>query len=315
MKYSSTLPSKLVTGFRTGYSRINKNKLIKRVAAVGLVLLIINGYLAYTRVYLSPERRFWMAIENNLTTSSVVRETQTGGTGNLNSEKTRFTFGAQAAQNKISSASLKSATSESNVTTQTVTTVKDQYIRYLNIFSSEKKESGDKYDFSKLENVWAMQPRTTGKAAADSQRTAYIQPLVTLVPFGNLTASSRDKIMDSLKKVYVTDFKHVTYQDINDEKFIVYSVQVQTKKYVMALKQHFIASGLGEFAPLDPSAYPENAHVNAQFIINKKNNNLTAISFNNQSEHYTDYGITNQITIPTNTITLDELQQRLQAAQ
>ena len=81
--------------------KLNYKKLLRRTLTVAGIALVITGYIAYTRLYLTPERRFWMAISNNLSTPSVVRSTETGGTGNKSTELTRFVFGAQAAQDKV----------------------------------------------------------------------------------------------------------------------------------------------------------------------------------------------------------------------
>src|SRR4051812_43601087 len=94
--------------------KIDYKKLARRLLALAVILLLISGYFAYTRIYLTPERRFWMAIDNNLSQPSVVRSSETGGTGNKSVETTRFAFGAQAAQDKVSNVGFKNATSESN---------------------------------------------------------------------------------------------------------------------------------------------------------------------------------------------------------
>ena len=132
-------------------------KLIKGTIVFAVLLSVISSYIWYTRVYLNTERRFWGAIENNLTINSVVRETRGGGSGNKSNEKTRFEFASQASQNKISSVSVKSATVESNVTTESILTPNAQYVRYLNVFSNQKKADGSNFDFSKITNVWAKQ--------------------------------------------------------------------------------------------------------------------------------------------------------------
>lgn len=296
---------------------LNYKKLLYRMLVLAAIVLAIGGYFAYTRLYLTHERRFWMAINNNLSVPSVVRSTETGGTGNKSTEMTRFVFGAQAAQDKINSVGFKNATTESNVTTETITTPVTQYVRYNNIFSTEKKSDGSSYNFDSIKNVWAKEAVAKDADALSTQRLTFAQPLITLAPFGNLTAEARQAILADMKsnKVYVVDYKNATYQNINGEKYIAYVVKVQTKKYVAALQRYFTAAGFGTFPPLDPSGYSDTARVNAQFIIALKSNTLAAINFNDQTEAYSDYGVTQPISFPTKTISVDELQSRLQSAQ
>ena len=296
---------------------INYKKLIRNLLICAVLLLAVSGYLEYTRVYLTPERRFWMAMENNLSVPSVVRTVQTGGTGNLSVEKTRLTFGAQAVQDKVSSVSLKNATADSNVTTETITTPTNQYVRYKTIRSNEKKEDGSSYDFSSVLNVWASQGLATDEASADDQRLTFEQPLITLAMFGNLKPEARKQVIQELKTsgAYEVDTKTPTYSVIDGQKYIQYSVRVKTKKYVEVLQHHFTKMGYGTFPPLDSNNYTENARVNSFFAVNMRNNTLARIEFNGQAENYSDYGVTMPVVIPKDPITVDELQTKLQNAQ
>ncbi len=297
--------------------QIDFKKLVRRTLVLAVILLVISGYLAYTRIYLTPERRFWMAMDNNLSLPSVVRSTESGGTGNKSIETIRFEFGGQAAQDKVSSVGFKNATTESNVTTETLNTPATQYVRYKNIFSTEKKADGKAYNFDSIKNIWAKEDVPSDAQSLDNQRLAYLQPLITLVPFGNLPPAARQEVVAYLKSsgAYEVDFKRPTYQTSNGQKYINYDVEVHTKKYVAALQHYFTTAGLGVFPPLNPSGYSDNAHVSGNFIVEMKNNTLSAISFNRQNESYSNYGVLNQLTLPKTTIPLAELQARLQAAQ
>jgi len=265
---------------------------------------------------MKPERRFWSAISNSLATTSVVKETRTGGSGNLTVEKTRYTYGVQAAARKISDASIKSATVESNVTTEVINTPTDEFVRYLNIATNEKKQDGTTYDFSDVQKVWARQPSDTQETTEKSKQS-FIQSQVTLVPFGDVSPAARKDILSQLRKggAYKVNYDAVTTKVIDGQEYYNFIVAVQTKKYVSALQKHFIAIGYGEFAPLNSDNYSEGAKVNAQFLIKKSDNSLAGITFNNLTESYSNYGITKKTDIPTDYITLDDLQKRLEKAQ
>jgi len=296
--------------------RIDYKKLALWAVALASILLIVSSYLAYTRLYLTPERRFWNAINNNLALPSVVRTVEQGGTGNKSIDTTRFTFGAQAVQDKVSSVSFKNATAESNVTTETLSTPTTQYVRYKNIFSTEKKSDGTDYHFDSIKDIWAKQDEATDASGADNQRLSYLQPLITLAPFGNLTPEARQSIVAELKDgSYVIDFAHPAYQNNNGQKYVTYDVKVQTKKYVKALQDYFTAAGFGSFPPLDPSGYADSSTVSAKFTIELKTNAIVGIQYNDQKELYSDFGVTKPVLIPTSTIPLNELQGRLQAVQ
>ena len=53
---------------------------------------LAGGYLWYSRLYLTNERRFWMAIENSMATQSVTRTLISGGSGNKVTQTQQFFF-------------------------------------------------------------------------------------------------------------------------------------------------------------------------------------------------------------------------------
>lgn len=298
-------------------ARINYRTLVRRLVTLSLLLLLVGSYLAYTRLYLTNERRFWMAINNSMSTPSVVKTVETGGTGNKSIKVTRYVYGSQAAQDEVSSVGFKNATSESNVTIETITTPSTQYVRYANIFSTEKTASGGAYNFESLKNVWAKQASTTSAEQINEKRLSYLQSQVTLVPFGNLTASARQAITAELKAkhAYEVDFINANTQADDSGTFISYSVRVHTKQYVTILRNYFKTAGLGDFPALDPTGYAEGARVNANILVNKKNNMVSGVSFNNQIESYGNYGVLKNVDLPVKTVSIDELQSKLQSAQ
>jgi hypothetical protein len=303
---------------RRSLQKIDYKKLFYRVLSLSAVLLLVSGYIAYTRLYLTPERRFWRAVSNSLSTPSVVRSTESGGTGNKSTEVTRFTYGAQAVQNKISSVGFKNATAQSNVVTQTMSTPKTQYVRYLSIFSTERKEDGSRYDFSKVIGTWAKEDENRDEEAVENQRTSFIQPLVTLIPFGNLSADVRNELVADLRNsgAFEVNYKIVAPRESDEGiKYLDYRVKVHTKKYVTILQKYFKVAGYGEFPPLNPSGYSDAAKVVADFTIDMKRESIAGIAFNEQTENYSNFGVAQHVNIPTKTVSLGELQKRLQSAQ
>lgn len=296
---------------------INYKKLAIRLTVVGTLLLGVTGYIAYNKLYLTNERRFWAAIENSLATRSVVRSVESGGTGNLTTETTRFNFGTEATVDRTTSVGAKTATSESNVTTQNILTPTAQYVRYVDITTSEKRADGTPYDFTPIKGVWAKQAEATSDEEADRLKLSYIQPHVTLAPFGNLRPADRSQILKELKEggVYEIDYKNVQKQDVDGRDYIVFAAKVKLKSYVTVLQNHFNVMGFGVFPPLNADNYPEKARYNVQFLIDPRDNTVAGIKLDNQTENYTNYGVNVRAHIPTDAIPLDQLQEGLQSLQ
>ena len=305
------------------FPKINTKKLLAGMVLTSFVLFAVSGVLAYNKLYLTTERRFWLAIDNSLRTQSVVKEVQQGGTGNKQIDRIRYSFGNMPQLNKTTSISEKTATTESNVTTESLQTELEQFIRYLNISTNQKKESGDDYDFSSINNVWAKQTNAaaaegaTDEEVAKDAKLSFVQMHVTLAPFGNLPTTARRDIVNTLKseKAYEIAYEAVTNELVDGEEYILYPVKVYTKKYVAVLQKHFMYMGYGEFPPLDPASYPDNARVNAQFLVRKRDNIFGGIVFNSLSERYSNYGASKKVAIPTTYITTDELQEKLGSLQ
>lgn len=297
--------------------KINYKKLTKRLVILSAILLAMSGYFAYNKLYLTNERRFWMAITNSMATRSVVRNVESGGTGNKTIETTRFNFGAESTVNRITSVGAKTATTESNVTTQNILTPTAQYVRYLDVSTSENKEDGNPYDFSKVKNVWAQQANATTPEEADRLKLSYIQPHITLAPFGNLSANDRNAIVKQMKDtaVYEIDYNNPLTQEVAGRNYLVFSAKVKLKQYVTILQANFSAMGFGVFPPLKADNYPDKARYNVQFLIDPRDNTIAGIKLDNQTENYTNYGVNMPAPIPTSTIALDQLQQQLQSLQ
>lgn len=298
-------------------STINYKKLALRMSVLAVVLVVGAGYIAYTRLYLTKERRFWQAIQNSMSTQSFVREVTSGGTGNRTVEKTRLNFGAEASIDKISSVSAKSATSESNVTTRSIMTPSAQYISYSNIFTTEKKASGEPFNFDSVNGIWAVQAQGTTPQELDQLKLEYVQQQVSIVPFGNLNAATRRTIINELKQsdVYEIDYTNIVKQEVEGKTYMAYPVRVKLRQYVAILQKHFDAMGFGMFPSLDPSQYAEKSRYNATLLLDLNSSTLRGISSSNQSEIYTNYGVSQKAPIPDKTVSLEDLQSKLQSLQ
>ena len=311
------LPKLRVPKIKIKKPALDYKKLAIRFTVLGALLLIITGVVAYNRLYMTPERRFWMAIQNSLQTRSVVRTVESGGTGNKTIENSRFNFGFEATINRITSVGSKNATTESNVTTQNILTPTAQYVRYTNISTSEKKADGTAYNFEPVLGVWAEQAQATTPEEAEQLKLSFVQPQVTLAPFANLNARDRNAILNELKNngVYEIDFKNTGKQEVDGREFIVYPAKVKLKKYVAVLQHTFDLMGYGSFPPLNADSYPEKARYNAKFLVDPRDNVITGIMLDNQTEKYTNYGTNIKAPIPSSTIQIKQLQEQLESLQ
>ena len=295
----------------------NYKKLAVRISIIAALLLVTSSYVAYKRLYLTNERRFWIAMNNNLSTKSVVQTVESGGTGNKDIEKTRFNFGIEASIDKISTVSSKTATTLSNVSTRTITTPSAQYVSYLNIDTSEVKADGSSYDFSSVKGVWAKMTDAANNEEKDNLLLNYIQPHVTVLPFSNLDAGTRSSFIKEIRSsgAYEINFADSTVIEKDGKKYIAYPVNIQLKKYVSLLQKNFNLMGYGTFPALDTERYKEGSHYSATILVDPSSNNFYSVQTDNQVETYGNYGVFSRAPVPQNYLTMAELQEKLQKLQ
>ena len=162
-------------------------KKISRYAFVfGSVILLATTYIWYSRLYMTPERRFWIAINNSMSTPSVVRTLTQGGSGNEVVQKYRFNFAPQrVVENKVIYTE-KSAVTDTSVTTEGVIFPTEQFLRYT-AFTNSRKDNEKNSNIDAVLGKWAIQNTDN----EDDAKMNYLSEQVSLVIFGNYSAGSR----------------------------------------------------------------------------------------------------------------------------
>lgn len=288
------------------FDSLNLIKIAKVVGVVAAVLAVGTSYVWFTRVYMDGERRFWLAIDNSLSTPSVVRTLEQGGSGNKVVQDYRFHYApVRLIENKVEFTE-KSATTDTSITTEGIITTSDQYLRYTDFSSDDGNSLGP------VLGQWAVQ--SPAPLQAEEARLNYLSEQVTLAIFGNFGPNYRAELIEKLKSqnVYKGELNSPAEQVIDGEDMLVYAVQVDLRAYAGLLRQAFVDAGYGDFPPLDPEGYREGSTVSAQFIVRKKDNAFVTISFGGRTESYSNYGVVKQVDVPEGSISIDELQRRVE---
>lgn len=257
---------------------------------------------------MTPERRFYAAIENGMAVPSVVRTLTQGGSGNQVVQSYRFHFAPQRLiENEVSYIN-RTATTDTAVTTEGVVYPDEQFLRYTDFYSQSQGE--EEVDIDELLGEWAVE------ASDDDGQSElnYLSEQVTLAVFGNFNADFRKDLLQGLKDegVYGQNLNEAREAEVNGEDVLQYSVGVRLKAYAQILNESFERAGYGRFPPLSPDNYREDARVNAVFQVRKRDNAIVGISFGGREEIYSDYGVVKNIERPEASLSIEELQQRVQ---
>ncbi len=289
----------------------NFAKITKNLTIVAIVLAIGSSWVWYTKVYMTPERKFWIALDNSMSTPSVMRTITNGGSGNLSVQDYRFHYAPQQVVENRVIYTEKSATVDTKVQTEGVITATKQFLKYSDFRS--KVQGSDSKDLGSLLGKWAVNP--TDKSTENQLKLNFLNDKVTIGIFGNFSAEFRHDILRDMqtKNVYGSKLSTPTDDEINGRKVRVYQVSVDIKEYVSLLQRSFIAAGYGEFPPLAPENYRDGVKLNGAIIVDAYSNSVVTISFGGRTENYSNYGVIKHVDTPEASLTINELQSQVQA--
>jgi len=273
-------------------------KLTKQILFFSFILAIAVVYLWYARLYMTNERRFWLAIENSMSTRSVTRTINNGGTGNAVVQSQRFAFSPQMASESKVTFDQKSALVETSVATEGVLFPDAQYSRYTAFETNQQKPDGTVPSLDSVLGKW--EGNDVAEDNLDEARLGYVSELVSLVIFGNFDDAFRDDVVSQFKDkdVYGLNLLNVTENNVEGQDVLSYSASISLREYATQLQRAFVRAGYGEFPPLNPENYRADSKIPATILVSKKNNNIVGVSFGDRNELYSGYGINRLVERP-----------------
>ncbi len=288
----------------------NLVKLTKYFLVIGLIIALVFSCLWYSRVYMNSERRFWSAVENSMSTRSVVRTLSEGGSGNQVVQDYRFHFSPQQVIENRVDFKQKSATTDTEVVTEGIIFPQEQFLRYTKFRNDTNGEEGANLD--SVLGEWANQG--SGAGEAEEARLNYLSEYVTLAVFGNFNAQQRAELINNLRQnnVYDVDFNNVLEDELDGEDVKIYQVTVNLRPFAELLNEAFVMAGYGDFPPLNPENYREGSTLKSVFKV-AGNNSIVGINFGNRNEVYSNYGVIKIIERPEADMTINELQNEVQS--
>jgi hypothetical protein len=283
------------------------------ITAAAALLIVVSAMVWWHFVYLSPSRVFWGAMQNNLRTASVTKHLTDTQSGQKLDQYIRLQLGGTNATQWL--VDLKQ--SNSHVLTESIGTPTDGYVRYLKATTNQSHADGSPYDFGNILGVWA---KADGQSS-DTLRQLFSQSVLDLgtvpaPPIGNLTPTEQQNIFDFMRaqQVYTPTYSSMKRETRDGRSVYVYDVQVQLMPYVRMMQAFAKNLSLHDLDQSNPAAFQNSDPVKLRFVIDAAAHELREISYpsNNYTQTYSGFGLTKPIEIPTKTITVTTLQQRLQ---
>lgn len=291
-------------------ANLSRKQWIVIFVALALALFAIFGWLWYDRLYSTPERVFWSMIDNTLATRGVTRTITEEGNGGSSEQVIRLSFNGDTRSHGLTTVTQKGSNGQNTLAvTETIGTPAADYIRYTQLDAGGNQPNGKKPDFSSVINQWS-------KAENKGASNFLDESLYGLVPVANLLASERQRLLTDMKarNVYTVDFSNVT-RTPDDGPTYVYSVAIDLQQYLLTLQDSFKVLGLQTSTnATDPSQYAgQSATVNFQVDVRSRQLRKVTYATNPRTEKYSSYGVVELSSLPTNTISVADLQQRIQS--
>jgi hypothetical protein len=295
---------------------LRKPKLSFRVGVsvlvvLALALFVVSGVVAWNRLVMDPQRVMSGMLAKSLRTSSVTRIVVQQDQSSDVQQQVRLSFVPGSAAQTITTVKQPDQSGQtSTVVTESIGTPKTDYVRYKSIDAPSQKG-----DFTNILGVW-------GKREASGQAGGSVSFLndaaIGIVPLGDLKPADRQAILKILNDKHVfSGYESVKRTSEHGRPVFVYQTSVKLSDLIEALSAYSKATGIGDASQLDPKNYASAAPLRLEIKVDVLSRHLNSISYldSGRMEYYSSFGMKNAVTVPEKTISLDELQQRIQGLQ
>lgn len=291
--------------------RQQQTKLAIRMVIAGVLIFLVSTFLWFTRVQSNPGNVFWGMVDANLKSfgrTTIISQSDTNR-GLEQVQMARLQLGTQDVV--VGTTRLVQNAGQENevaITTETISTPDANYVRYSNV---ELKNKTLGKDFADLTSVWAKDDKPSAGSSA------YVQALfgsLGQVPMGNLNKAQRKELIDYIQAQKVYTIQRSVKDTRDGRPVVIYDMGVPMDRYIMMLKKFDAITGLKQLEGVDPNQFVGQQPMVINFTIDVMTHNLVDFGYpsGTQKETYSGYGAFRRVELPTNTISVTELEQRLQ---
>lgn len=293
-----------------------KRSPITALVIISILLIAIFGVVWWRQVYSDPQRVFQAMLNNSLRLQSVFKEVDSNSFSQEVDQTVYLQFGAEdrvMSMTRLTQLGDKPTT----VVTESIGTPTTDYVRYTTINTEQTKADGSKLDFSGVLGVWGSSDKEQANKLTSGE--LYNESILGIIPFGVLDKSSRRELLTLMNQenIYEVDYTAVAKTSENGRPRYTYGVTVDAEAYVKLLKRFGDLNGLNHLAELDPAAYAGQERLPFTLTIDVWSRQLQRIEYGNgeRVETFSGHNGRREVALPAETISVDELQGRLQELQ
>lgn len=276
--------------------------------AVSVLAIILAVFLSW-HTYTSPQTAWHDMLVNNLSARSVTKNQVVSSDGESQIQNATIQFGPQYTARSL----VTVQNGAGSVTTETLATPTDAYLRYANITDKTKK-----HDYDSLVNIWA---KAGNDSTGDNLRQVFNNSILDISiapvpPVGYVEPGKRAELLQYLasEAVFSPDYKQVKTEVINGRKVYTYTVTVKLAPYLRAMQEFAHVYGLKDLDSVNPNEY-QSATLKLNISVDKLSHQMARVTSTTLglNETYTDFGRIQAMTLPTKTVSVGDLQNRFQA--
>lgn len=251
-------------------------------------------------------------LENSLRTSSVTKQIIQGDDSQSLDQKVRLQAGEKHVVQGLTTLS-QSGQASATVVTESIGTPTSDFVRYRSIETNQKSADGGDLDFSNVIGVWGR-----SESSGDTAGELYNETTLSVIPFGNLSAENRRTLMEMINSmdVYKVEYANVRRGSVNGRPAYEYTVKVLPEAYVTLLKAYAQMVGLTQLRNINPANYQNANALEFKVTVDIRTRRLSSVSYESgRKENYIAYGTEAEVVLPKETVTVEELQSRIQEVQ
>lgn len=282
----------------------------------GLVFLVVAGGLWCYKTSRDPERAFWGTVQQSLTTNAVSVTSNQANSQTIAHQVTKYSFGAHNMSQSITTLTQGNTV----VKNESVGTQNGDYTRYLSIDTDQKTPAGKPMHFDKVIGAWAKADKAAKPQLFAQASLGTGLPLGGLaIPIANLDPERRDLFVQKMRddRLYKIDFNKVKKATKDGRLQYTYDAKIAPVAYATMMKQVAKEIGLHDLDQLDPASLGNQEDFSVSLTIDVYAHRLVGVQTGNGliQQTYSGYDVPVSIVLPAQTISFDELQKRLNAAQ
>jgi hypothetical protein len=286
-------------------------KILSFIILATIILLAASGYYWYKNIFSDPQRVMSDMLDKSMQTSSIYRGINQNSASSTVNQTVFVGFSPQFVSDQKTFLEENSSVGRTRVSTESIGTPTKDFIQYTNIDVRGSNAASAQSSFADVINKWG---KRESNPESGEQAAFLNDALFVVVPFGSLNADQRRQVRTEIAATKLYNVTKSSRATESGRPVMNMTVEVNPQSLVKVLAKYVEVTGVGKEAQLDPSQYEGVPAIQMNMQIDMLSRHLRSLTYSDsqRQETYFGYNAARIISEPNDTISIDELQTRLQ---